>query len=203
MSDFLQQRYEAIATVLTTQPLAHYEVPLRLISFSNGRGASKGAAFAKAEKVKTQRMAGERAGRRFFRHLALPAAFFAVRVIRIAPRSLDPHDNIGHACKAVIDGCAEGLGLDDRDPRVRYVVDQRKSELGQHLVRLELYAAPASRPEIPESSPAVNAAEGLHQRHTDECIEHLTDPGATCVCRPPAVAEPLVGRVTPNVRKPR
>lgn len=25
--------------------------------------------------------------------------------------------------------------------------------------------------------------------HTAECRRHLEDPGATCICRPPAVAE--------------
>lgn len=44
----------------------------------------------------------------------------------------------------------------------------------------------------------------MHARHTDACITELLDPGATCICRPPAVDEPLVGRATPNVvrRKP-
>lgn len=197
MSDFLRQRHEAIGLVLTTPCLAWYQRALRLVSFSNTRGASRGAVFAKAERVKTQRQVGRSAGQMFRDHASFDEAraFHVVRVIRVSPRTLDPHDNLGASMKAVIDGVAEGLAINDRDPRVRYVPDQQSGEPGEHLVRLELYAAAVDV--------ATRAAVAMHQRHTDECLAHLTDPGATCVCRPPAVLEPLVGRLVPNVRRPR
>ena len=198
MSEFLKQRHEALGVALSRASVAQYTAHhLRLDSAANGRGASRGATFAKAARVRRQRAEGFRAGELFSR-MFTAAPFRVVRLTRISPRLLDS-DNLEGALKAVRDGVADGLGINDRDPRVRYVVDQEQGLPGEFSVRCELFAAPASRPEIPESSPAVNTAEGLHQRHTDECIEHLTDPGATCVCRPPAVAEPLVGVPTPNV----
>lgn len=39
---------------------------------------------------------------------------------------------------------------------------------------------------------ASRAMAELHNRHTDECLSHQTDPGATCICRPPATVEPMV-----------
>jgi hypothetical protein len=34
-----------------------------------------------------------------------------VRVVRVAPRELDSHDNIAHALKACTDGVADFLGV--------------------------------------------------------------------------------------------
>lgn len=41
----------------------------------------------------------------------------AVTITRLAPRRLDD-DNLAAACKAVRDGIADALGVDDRDPRI-------------------------------------------------------------------------------------
>lgn len=60
-----------------------------------------------------------------------------VRIVRQAPRLLDSHDNLPRSMKGVIDGCADALGVDDRDPRVRWVVDQQKGR--QAGVIIELY----------------------------------------------------------------
>jgi hypothetical protein len=141
MSPFLTQRREALDVVLERPCLASYERALRLVSWANGRGASRGAAFAKAEEVKTQRQVGEYAGRVMFRpRLLARSPFHVVLLTRVAPRALDD-DNLAHALKAVRDGVAKGLGIDDRDSRVRYVLDQQRGDVGQHLVRVALYAA--------------------------------------------------------------
>lgn len=48
-------------------------------------------------------------------------------ITRVAPsRGLDPHDGLGAALKGVIDGIADALGVDDRDPRVRWDLRQRR-----------------------------------------------------------------------------
>jgi hypothetical protein len=43
----------------------------------------------------------------------------AITLTRIAPRWLDD-DNLAGACKAVRDGVADAIGLDDRDHRLRW-----------------------------------------------------------------------------------
>lgn len=48
-----------------------------------------------------------------------------VTMVRIAPRPLDD-DNNARACKAVRDGIADWLGIDDRDERVSWRYEQRK-----------------------------------------------------------------------------
>lgn len=55
-----------------------------------------------------------------------PSAVATVKIVRIAPRSLDT-DNLVAAGKSVRDGIADFLGLDDRDPRVTWWVEQEKS----------------------------------------------------------------------------
>lgn len=48
-----------------------------------------------------------------------------VTLTRISPRMLDD-DNLRPALKAVRDGIADALQIDDRDPRVKWRYDQRK-----------------------------------------------------------------------------
>lgn len=49
-----------------------------------------------------------------------------ITLVRIGPGTLDD-DNLSGACKAVRDGVADALGIDDDDPRVRWRYAQRKS----------------------------------------------------------------------------
>ena len=59
-----------------------------------------------------------------------------VRLTRSAPSSgLDPHDGLPAALKAIVDGVADALGIDDRDPRVRWEYAQ---ERGPYAVRVEV-----------------------------------------------------------------
>jgi hypothetical protein len=63
--------------------------------------------------------------------LTLPVV---VTVTRIAPsRGLDPHDGLPASAKAVIDGVADALGVDDRDPRVTWRIDQRRGPWGVEI----------------------------------------------------------------------
>ena len=90
-------------------------IPMRLVSVANMREHWA----TKATRAKSQRIlawaelkAADKAPR-----LMGP---ITVKVIRIAPRALDKHDNLRMACKAVVDGVADWLGVDDRDPRVTW-----------------------------------------------------------------------------------
>jgi hypothetical protein len=59
-----------------------------------------------------------------------------VVLTRCSPRLLDD-DNLAGALKSYRDGVADALGVNDRDARVSWLVDQAKSsEAG---VRIEIY----------------------------------------------------------------
>jgi len=88
------------------------------------RSASMGARMAAAAKAKKQR--GDVT-------LALRCAFGAppvlpveVTVVRVAPGTLDAHDNLPGACKHVVDAIAAWIGVDDRNPGITWNYDQRR-----------------------------------------------------------------------------
>ncbi len=60
-----------------------------------------------------------------------------VRLTRIAPRLLDG-DNLQGALKAIRDGVADALEVDDRDARVRWSYNQERGEPKQHALRIEV-----------------------------------------------------------------
>lgn len=66
--------------------------------------------------------------------VALPVC---VRLTRIAPRQLDG-DNLVSCFKAVRDGVADALGVDDRDARVRWSYNQERGQPKQHALRIEV-----------------------------------------------------------------
>lgn len=68
----------------------------------------------------------------------LPSLPVDVTITRIAPsRGLDPHDGLGAALKGTIDEVAKALGVDDRDDRVRWRLDQRR---GPYAVEIRISA---------------------------------------------------------------
>ena len=110
-------------------------LPIRLLSEANQRGHwSKGAKRAKEQRTATLwavlsrivptsgggwatmpdwRLTGEQG--------------LAVTLVRIAPRNLDT-DNLARAFKAIRDGVADALGVNDNDPRIEWRYEQRKSD---------------------------------------------------------------------------
>lgn len=62
-----------------------------------------------------------------------------ITLTRIAPRKLDD-DNLARALKAVRDGVADALGLDDGDERLTWRYAQRKGEPKQYAVEVRIEA---------------------------------------------------------------
>jgi hypothetical protein len=60
-----------------------------------------------------------------------------VTLTRISPRELDD-DNLASAMKHVRDGVADALGVDDRDPRVRWRCAQAFGGTTERAVRIDL-----------------------------------------------------------------
>jgi hypothetical protein len=115
---------------------------------NNSQGISKGAMFARARMRKAQRCTTRYAVMAKLRGarvvpLALLSKGCVATITRIAPSSgLDPHDGLGAALKGPIDGTADALGLkNDRDPRVKWVLEQERGAKGYYGVRIELGAA--------------------------------------------------------------
>jgi hypothetical protein len=89
------------------------------------RGTTRGARFAAAAKVRKQRddvtlILRSRLG------TVPPALPLVVTVTRVAPGTLDAHDNLPGACKHVVDALASWLGVDDRNEGITWRYDQRR-----------------------------------------------------------------------------
>ena len=61
-----------------------------------------------------------------------------VRLTRIAPRTLDS-DNLAGALKAVRDGVADALGMDDGDSRFEWLYAQRPGRPREYAVLVEIH----------------------------------------------------------------
>lgn len=144
---YLWERHEALTCALTRPLVATHEEAAELVSTANMRGASRQAVMAKAAGTKSKRAMGERIARAFkdARPLDSGNAFAVVVITRIAPRLLDS-DNLEGACKALRDGIATGLGIDDRSSRVRYVTTQEQGAPRYCAVRAELFIQPKENP---------------------------------------------------------
>lgn len=69
-----------------------------------------------------------------------------VTITRVAPsRGLDPHDGLGAALKSIIDGVCDALDIrDDRDPRVTWVLGQRRGVAREYRVEVVIQQVVAS-----------------------------------------------------------
>lgn len=92
-------------------------LPIHTVSEANRRGHWR----KHAGRTKTQRMLAHR----LVSVLARPALPCTIVLTRIAPRGLDT-DNLAMSVKAVRDGIADWLGIDDKDERVQWKCEQEK-----------------------------------------------------------------------------
>jgi hypothetical protein len=103
-------------------------LPLKTVSVLNGsQGFSRGAAMAAARRRKDQRsLAAHVVGMHL--HACRVTLPVVVTLVRLAPSSGLDDDNIRGALKSVRDGVADALGVDDRDPDVSWVYEQRRTQ---------------------------------------------------------------------------
>ena len=108
-------------------PVTETELPLHIVSVANLREHWR----AKSARNKIHRTTASR----LVKPHTLPCI---VTLIRIAPRDLDD-DNLASGFKAIRDGVADCLGIDDRDPRVKWLYSQKRGRPKQYaaLVRIE------------------------------------------------------------------
>jgi len=108
-------------------------LPVRTWSEANQRGHWG----KRARRAKKQREAARllvRAAR-----VALPASgTVAITLTRIGPRALDS-DNLASGLKAVRDGVADALRIDDGSSRIEWRYAQEKGKPGEYAVRVAIH----------------------------------------------------------------
>lgn len=132
------RRLRALELLATDEPVLAVSLPFRLDSRANDHQSNHWGPRAKASAK--HRMGAHMvlvAHKRRLRAL-VEGPGLVVRVVRIAPSELDHHDNLPMATKALIDGAADALGLNDRDHRATFVPDTERGPWG---ARLEFYPA--------------------------------------------------------------
>lgn len=111
-------------------------LPVRTWSEANQRGHWG----KRARRAKKQREAARllvRAAR-----VVLPASGpVVITLTRIAPRALDT-DNLVSGLKAVRDGLADALRVDDGSSRIEWCYAQGRGKPGEYAVRVEIRAVP-------------------------------------------------------------
>lgn len=132
------RRLRALELLATDEPVLTVPLPFRLDSRANDHRANHWGPRSKASaKHRTGAFLMLGAHKRRLRAL-VEGPGLVVRVVRIAPSELDDHDNLPMATKAVVDGIADALGLNDRDHRATFVPDAERGPWG---ARLEFYPA--------------------------------------------------------------
>lgn len=96
-------------------------LPIKTVSEANRRDHWA----VKAKRAKSQRHTAAMLVPRF----GLPCV---VTLVRIGPKALDT-DNLAGALKAVRDGVADRLGVQDNDPRVTWKYDQKRGPYGVEI----------------------------------------------------------------------
>lgn len=104
------------------------ELPLRIHSVANRREHWA----TRARRTKRDRAAALAIPRHW-----LPELPCVVTLTRIAPRKLDD-DNLQSGFKALRDGVADRLGVDDADPRVTWRYHQERGQAGEYAARVEV-----------------------------------------------------------------
>lgn len=137
LSDELFRRLKALDLLEAAEPFHVLELPFVTASRANDHRSNHWAARARTSAA--HRMGTQLALAKLRTHLRrqLEPSGLVVRVVRIAPRRLDSHDNVGMALKAVCDGVADALGVNDRDPRLVLQPDQEQGSPPR--VRVEFY----------------------------------------------------------------
>lgn len=132
------RRLEALELLSTEKPILAVSLPFRVESRANDHRSNHWG--ARAETTKKQRTGTHLALSSHRGHLQglLNTCGLVVRVVRIGPTALDSHDNLPSSLKAITDGVADLLGVNDRDDSVTFIPD---AELGAWGARVEFYEA--------------------------------------------------------------
>jgi len=118
---------------------------VRVESEANLQAASYGQRMAKARRTKIQRSIAKNMVGQALRDIGIRPGYFdagnkdcLVVLTRIAPRSLDD-DNLPRSFKAIRDGIAEALGMDDNTKsKLKWQYAQEKGPPKQYAIRIQI-----------------------------------------------------------------
>ena len=136
LSEQARRRLEALELLATDEPVLTVALPFKVLSRANDHTSNHWGARSKTSKAHRQGATLALSGYRRQLRGMLDRTGLVVRVVRIAPRELDSHDNLGMSLKAITDGVADALAVNDRDDRVAFVPDGERGPWG---ARLEFY----------------------------------------------------------------
>jgi len=118
-----------------------FTIPIKAVNVSNQREHH----FARHRRVKAQREAVGWCWQTIplAERLAIAGAVdgggLLVKVVRVAPRELDPHDGLPCSLKPVVDQIAQQLSVDDKDKRIEWRYGQeRGTKAKEYAVRVEI-----------------------------------------------------------------
>lgn len=110
-------------------------LPIRLVSVANAREHwSKKAARARDHRGAARLVVASNKWKTWADHP------LTVTLTRVAPRMLDS-DNLSSAFKALRDGVADALGVNDNDGRISWRYDQQRGRIKEYAVRITIEAA--------------------------------------------------------------
>lgn len=142
ISERLRAKAWAIEVARTHVPVTARVLPMKLRSKANEATTTMRGRRGQMGRTKTQRSAARMAlagsgWRERLEHSSTPDKDrIVVLLTRVSPRNLDD-DNLAGALKAVRDGVADALKVNDRDPRVVWLVDWEQGK--KHEVRIEVF----------------------------------------------------------------
>ncbi len=129
---------DALTLAHEREPLLAFELPLRLVNVANEHAHWR-VRQARAKKQRTAAALALRSALVRLERCEFTLSLLVVRIVRVAPRALDD-DGAVAACKPVRDGIADALGVDDRDARVTWLVDQERGKPKEYACKVEVYA---------------------------------------------------------------
>ena len=108
-----------------------FTIPIRVKNPGNMRPTNTrlGAVIQRRERTKQHQAACFWTRHAMCQALVGPPQLVPCRVTltRVGAGRLDPHDGLPSACKYIVDGIAEALGVDDGGPAVSWSYEQRKA----------------------------------------------------------------------------
>lgn len=105
-------------------------IPLKTVSTLNTREHFRVTAARKALHRATTL--------RFLKGMPTPTLPAVIVLTRHSSGTLDAHDNLPSAFKHVVDAIAQWMGIDDADPRVKWMYAQEKCKRGQTWITIEV-----------------------------------------------------------------
>ena len=125
---------------MTATQVLFATVPVRLVSVANAREPWQ----ARHRRAKAHRAAAKAA---LGPDIKGPPPPYVITITRIGPRQLDS-DNLAGSAKALRDGVADWLGIDDGSPRIKWEYAQHKGDAGHYSawVRVQWTAGPGVMP---------------------------------------------------------